>query len=250
MPSLSYQHSILLTHPSANVDVLSHGLSKLKLNVLHEPMIHTESLALCTRSYELIKNADNCIFTSKNAIKHFFQQVQPELIQTKNIFCVGKKTAESLLHYGIVPTRVSQGKTAADMVQDLSQQDHPKHEKWVCILGTAAENTLVDGLKKYYPINRINIYQTITKEEKQETTIRLLKSKKDLWVSCTSPSCFTTFLNLYGELLHENIHFVSIGPVTTEAMKKKHITPELEAQWPTYENLLQDLSHYFTKIQK
>ncbi|MBK3518928.1 uroporphyrinogen-III synthase [Carboxylicivirga marina] len=241
MDPYSRQTSVVLTHPLGNDDLLYQGLMNEGVKVVCDAMIDTEQLNLGDDCLKNLYESRRIIFTSKRGVEYFFKQVKPADVLDKSFICIGKKTAQVLEKHGMKPWWVSGGRTASDLVKELQQAHVRPGEKWVGMLGELAENTLADGLRDVCHYSRYNVYRTIIAEKQNDTTLELLKSGKPMLVVCTSPSCFTGFMNLYSELLHNEVGFASIGPATTKAMKKQEVTPAVVARLSTYEGLWQEI---------
>ena len=241
MKSGAPQTAVVLTHPLGNDDLLYNGLVSEGIDVICDPMIDTAPVPLEDECRQQVYKSRRIIFTSKRGVEYFFQQMKPADVLDKSFICIGKKTAQVLEGYGVKPWWVSGGRTASDLVKELQQTHARPSEIWLGMLGELAENTLEDGLKGVCDYRRYNVYRTIIAEQQNEQTVEILKSKRPLMVVCTSPSCFTGFMNLYGTLLHEEVGFVSIGPATTKVMKKLDVTPVITAPASTYEGLWQEM---------
>lgn len=241
MDPYSRQTTVVLTHPIGNDDLLYNGLMSEGVEVICDPMIDTEQVTLEDECKKHLYQSRRIIFTSKRGVEYFFQQVKPADVLDKSFICIGKKTAQVLEKHGMKPWWVSGGRTASDLVKELQQAHVRPCEKWVGMLGELAENTLADGLKNVCDYKRYNVYRTIIADKQNEKTVELLKSQKPMLVVCTSPSCFTGFMNLYGEYLHSEVGFASIGPATTKSMRKREIVPAVIARLSTYEGLWQEI---------
>jgi len=241
MEPFSRQTAVVLTHPIGTDDLLYNGLESEGLEVICDPMIDTEQVTLEKECKQHLIESRRIIFTSKRGVEYFFQQIKPADVLDKSFICIGKKTAKVLENYGMKAWWVSGGRTASDLVKELQQAHVRPNEKWVGMLGELAENTLADGLKDKCDYKRYNVYRTIITDQQNEKTVNLLQSEKSMLVVCTSPSCFNGFMNVYGNQLHEQVGFASIGPVTTKAMKKHGIKPVMLARLSTYEGLWQEM---------
>jgi len=241
MDPYSRQTAVVLTHPLGTDDLLYKGLLSEGVEVVCDPMIDTEQVTLEDECLNHLYQSRRVIFTSKRGVEYFFQQVKPADVLDKSFICIGKKTAQVLEQHGMKPWWVSGGRTASDLVKELRQAHIRPSEKWVGMLGELAENTLADGLKDVCDFKRYNVYRTIIANQKSRQTEELLKAQKSMLVVCTSPSCFNGFMDLYGEQVHDNVGFASIGPATTKAMKKRDVTPTVIARFSTYEGLWQEM---------
>lgn len=229
--------AVVLTHPVGEDDLLFDGLIQNGVDIIRDPMIKTEQINLNQDDLQMILKSRRIIFTSKRGVEHFLNQVKPADVLDKSFICIGKKTAQVVEKHGLKVWWVSNGQTATDLVKELHQTHISPNELWVGLLGQLATNTLEDGLKDVCNYRRYNVYNTIITRVRNEVTENALKNKKPLTVVCTSPSCFNGFMDLYGDLIHGEVGFASIGPVTTKSMKKRDIKPVVIAHHSTYEGL-------------
>ncbi len=241
MDPYSRETAIVLTHPIGEDDLLFDGLVQQGVDVICDPMINTEQIDLKRDELEVILNSRRLIFTSKRGVEYFLNQVKPADVLDKSFICIGKKTAQIVEKSGLKVWWVSNGRTATDLVEELQQAHISPNEKWVGLLGELAENTLEDGLKHVCDYRRYNVYKTITANIRNSDTETLLKTGRPLLVVCTSPSCFNGFMELYGDLIHSEVGFASIGPSTTKSMKKLEVTPVITARFSTYEGLWHEM---------
>lgn len=241
MDPYSRETAVVLTHPMGQDDLLYNGLMQEGVEVICDPMIDTAEVPLSQADLSTIYQSRRIIFTSKRGVEYFLNQVKPADILDKNFICIGKKTAQIVEKNGLKVWWVSQGRTASDLVDELQQTRVMPGEKWVGLLGELAENTLEDGLKNICNYQRYNVYKTIIADKRKADTEALLKAGRPMLVVCTSPSCFNGFMDVYGDLMHDEVGFASIGPATTKSMRKREITPAVIARLSTYEGLWQEM---------
>lgn len=241
MDPYSRETVVVLTHPVGDDDLLYHGLIQEGVDVICDPMINTEQIDLNHEDLAVIYKSRRIIFTSKRGVEYFLSQVKPADVLDKNFICIGKKTAQIVEKNGLKVWWVSHGRTASDLVEELQQAHISPNEVWVGLLGELAETTLEDGLLNVCDFRRFNVYKTINADCKSENTENVLRSKRPMLVVCTSPSCFNGFMDLYGDLIHDEVGFASIGPTTTKSMKKRDVTPAVIARLSTYEGLWHEM---------
>lgn len=241
MDPYSCETTVVLTHPIGQDDLLFNGLTQEGVDVVCDPIINTEQIDLTHDEMETIFNSRRIIFTSKRGVEYFFNQIKPADVLDKNFICIGKRTAQMVERIGIKVWWVSNGRTASDLVEEIRQLHIPPGETWVGMLGELAENTLEDGFKDVCNYKRFNIYKTTMSSVRNEQTAQKLQARNPMMVVCTSPSCFTGFMDLYGELVHSDVTFASIGPTTTKTMKRLDITPSVVARLSTYEGLWHEM---------
>lgn len=241
----SSKPAILLTHPISKDDILLKTFQEKGFEVVSDPMIETKIRVLSDEERKDVLSSRKLIFTSKRGVEYFLEQFKPADVLDKSFICVGKKTAMTLERNFLKPWWVSSGKTAGDLVDEIREYTIMSEERWTALLGDLADDTIVRGISDMCKVSRHNTYHTIIATQKNEATIELLKSKKELMILVTSASCFQGFMDLYGDLCHANIKFASIGPKTNQKMEEYEMQPDVVAPTSTYEGLLYTLTNYF-----
>jgi uroporphyrinogen-III synthase len=231
------QTTVILTHPVGADDLLYQRLQLGGVPVVCDPMISTQEILLSEADLERIQKSRRILFTSKRGVEYFVKQTKPASILDKSIICVGRKTAHALEQYDLEPWWVSNGRSASDLVSELHQLEARPNELWTAILSELADDTLQDGLHTRCNFQRINIYKTAITQSQNKRSVEVLKAPSDCIVVCTSPSCFSGFMNNYSSLLHNRVKFASIGPITTQSMRNKNIEPSIIAKFSSYEAL-------------
>ncbi len=88
--------SVFISRDSGRFDLFSKSLKENGIEVISKALID-----ICTLEVKVVPNTDWVFFSSKNAVKHFFNQ-KPEMGSPK-YGCVGKSTAEALRRFGKKP---------------------------------------------------------------------------------------------------------------------------------------------------
>jgi uroporphyrinogen-III synthase len=237
--------TVVLTHPVEQGDELVTGLQQKGIDLVIDQRIVTKGIVPNALQLTVLKQSDWVLFTSKRGVAYAFES--PEilaLLKQKNIACVGKKTAHALEIEGLKPSFVSSGKTGEEMADELIAAHLIDNKRVVAVLGELADETLLSKLSGICDFSRINIYRTHLETQIRPETLEKIQTGLPLIVCATSPSCFISFHNVYGNFLHSNVTFASIGPVTTRAMLASGVNPVVEGQTSTYGSLLDELLKY------
>ncbi|HEV8051047.1 MAG TPA: uroporphyrinogen-III synthase [Parachlamydiaceae bacterium] len=186
-------------------------------NVVHHPFIRiipkeaTEpDLKL---SFENFKTYTHLIFTSKSAVKIFFDLAKSfgtphEDIAKKTIISVGQRTAQKLMEKGVKTDIIASEETAEGIVKELTDIN--------------LENANI--LLPQSAIARLVVTDWLTKEKIMHTVLKIYHTTSNLpaplpdleqfhEIIFTSPSTVDAFIEGYGNL-PVDIKLTGIGPVT------------------------------------
>lgn len=173
---------------------------------------------------------DNLIFTSKNAVKAVVNSIDIAELERKNIFCVGKKTAEFIINTGL-PVLACESYGA-----DLAEKLISNHKSWSFTYFCG--NLRRDELPNLLSQNGINF------EEVEVYSTSLNKKKFDqefdgiLFYSPSGVESFCSDNELRGSTAF------CIGE-TTASEAKKHTGNIRIANKPSIENLIVQVIKYF-----
>ena len=208
---------------------LAPGPKELLLNAGHS-LVEQDFISIIPLEFEIKEIPENIIFTSKNAVKMVLEKV-PDL-QSKNIFCVGEKTALFLQEKGIkVKETANYGRDLAEIIADSY-----RNEQFLFFCGRKRRNELPQLLaQKGVALKEIKVYDT-----------RLLEKKLDRsfdGVLFFSPSAVRSFCEVND--LSGSMAFC-IG--NTTASEAKRFTDHLKiANKPSVENVIVQVVKHFGK---
>jgi len=246
---------IVITRTREQASKLKEALAELGAQVLEIPTIEVRPLFNEETSETLrdLKNYDWLIFTSENGIRFFFSALFEAGLDVRalggiKIAVIGPATKEALKAYGIVPDLMpeknftQEGLLAAFKKEDLSGK------KVLLVRAKVAREVLPEGLKGLGArVKILPIYETLKPQESGEKLSEAFKEGIHA-ITFTSSSTAENFFELLKEAgltLPEGVVLASIGPVTTETLKKLGFQPTLEAKEYTIPGLVKALAEYF-----
>ena len=133
---------------------LAPGQKELLLNAGHS-LVEQDFISIIPLEFEVKEIPKNIIFTSKNAVKMVLGKVSD--LKSKNIFCVGEKTAAFLKEKGIrVKETTNYGRDLAEIIANSYQ-----NEQFLFFCGRKRRNELPQFLaQKGVALKEISVYDT------------------------------------------------------------------------------------------
>jgi uroporphyrinogen-III synthase len=230
--------TVITTHPVKGRDELVDILTQYGIRVLQMPLIETVPC-----SFSLPKPLafyDWVVFTSKNALPPFFTR---ESRCSARIAVIGKSTGLALRKFGRQADFVGSGKSGGHFSRELLQVLHPD-DKVLLVLGKLAPTVLTDNLTKFCRVERINVYDTQMPSEIDESVLELIKSDAYDLITVTSPSAVQHLILLQGEA-PKKMRLVSIGEITSAAIRQYGIEPVATVSIQTYSEVARSVLNYF-----
>ena len=215
-------------------------------------MIRTETAAWNGELQEILSKPetfDLLIFTSRNGVRSFFELLQrqgqtlPAGVKTA---VIGRGTAQELaLRHGKADY-LQPGNTSRDFAGYLKSKVLKGGEKILLALGNLAPAFLQNELASVASVRRINVYRTLPEENYDKTVLQKALTGQYGLLVFSSPSGFSHFY----EICQKNratcpLRIVSIGPVTTQAIRKQTRAQVFTATVPGTEGLLKEIKKYF-----
>lgn len=245
---------IVVTRTRKQMSGLAGKLSENGANVCEFPTIeiipNKDAYPELDAAIENLANFDWVIFTSANGVEVFFDRIlylskDARSFAGVGVCAIGPATSEKLREYGI-RADVVPDKYIAEAVAEAIK-DKVSGRKVLLPRADIARKDISVLLKKYgADITEIPIYVT-TRPETKPNELEELLAGADL-VTFTSSSTADNFAAILGRGLKKNLNGVkgvSIGPVTTEAMKKNKIPIACEAKDYTIPGLVDAIIKYF-----
>jgi uroporphyrinogen III methyltransferase/synthase len=240
---------IVVTRPQGQDEEMTRLLEREGARVLHLPTIMIEPIEPnedLERALREISSFFGIVLTSVNAAGLFLEALLRSDVDIRElfglrIFCIGPRTAREVRKYGIHPEELPRSFTQEGIVALLQRFDLrgkkvllPRAE----IAGRTVEAYIrrMGGLPYVVPL-----YRTVMPKERQP-----IPSGIDV-VSFTSSSTVRNFVALYGKGAFEGARVASIGPSTTEALRRLGIEVHIEAERHDALGLVEAIKGYFAR---
>ena len=190
---------------------------------------------------------DLFIFTSQNAVPLFMNKMLAANLDARSfnksgIYCIGPRTRDALLAYGIRADGMAGEYRAEGIVEMFRETD--LSGKRVCLpRARGARGYLVDALRERGAnVLEIPVYETVLPEEASKEGFLSALAEADT-VVFTSPSGIRHAIELLGDEqdLLRSKRLAAIGPVTAAAMQRLGVPAQVTAGEYTDEGIIEAL---------
>lgn len=249
----------LITRPRAQAESFVRLLQQQGAETICIPTIEIappEDLQPLDTAVREIASFDSLVLTSVNGVEAFFARLKANQLDLRSlaglqIVAVGPRTAEALEQRGLRPDLIPARYQAEGLVEELLAQG-VRGKRFLYPRAEIARSLLVDsllaaGAEVVPPV----AYRTIRPTGKEEM-IRHLLSAGELDAICfSSSSTFDNLLAMFGDELKElqgRAEFFSIGPVTSERIRKHGFDVALEPEKSTLDDLVATMVAYYQNL--
>lgn len=227
---------IIVTRTREQAGGLSKGLAELGADVIELPTIRIEQPEDRQSFAELVTHAheyDWLVFTSPNGVERFFDAFfatfpDARSLGNPRIAAIGNGTAKKINEYRFAVDLIPERFVAEGLI-DAFKKESVENLTMLWVKAAESRDVIYDGLTKLGAIvDECIAYRTVAEtEDPTGAKARLQKEGADL-ITFTSGSTVDHFFDL-GLDWPEGCVAGSIGPVTSEALRKHGIEPAFEA---------------------
>lgn len=241
---------IIVTRTREQASLLSERLGGLGAQVIEIPTIKVESLGADKQLREEFSSEsyDWVFFTSQNGVSEFAAFLEragkdSRIFGKAKICAIGPETAKSLQAIGIKPDYLPQEFVSEAIVghfKALKSKSGIK-PKALILRAKKARDILPAGLKEAgFEVKVIDLYDTVAPKESVLLLKEAFKEKID-FVTFTSSSTAQNFIKLAGSDYRRRlsgVKIVSIGPVTSNTLRKFGLKIAAQAKVYTIEGMV------------
>ncbi|MFA0961769.1 uroporphyrinogen-III synthase [Roseivirga sp. BDSF3-8] len=184
------------------------------------------------------------IFTSRNAVDHFFRlcsESKIELPADMKYFCISEQTANYLQKYIVVRKRkiFTGHRTAQDLIEILKKH---RNEKYIFPCSNIRKNDIPDFLEKNgYNFTEAIIYKTVASD---------LSDLEDVYydiIAFYSPSGINSLFVNFPDYQQNDTRLAAFGPTTAKAVRDHDLILDIEAPQPNAPSMTGALELYIKK---
>ena len=250
---------IINTRSRAQASELSQKLLDLGASVTELPTIETVPVgANSPLAHEMsrLNNYDWILFTSPNGVRYFFDLLlkikgDVRAIGNVKIGSIGPGTTKEIEQYCLSPKVTAKDAVAEGLIQVLKGAENWKGLNMLIPRAEKARDILPQTLKKWGAnVNVITAYRTIKPEGADSEAIKQVVNNDYDLITFSSSSTFENFVELIGVKrfckIRKMLNAASIGPVTTESLRKQGIKPKIEAKEHTIQGLVNSIREYLS----
>jgi len=191
-----------------------------------------------------ILNHTAVIFTSRNAVDHFFsicEELKIEMPADMKYFCISEATANYLQKYIVIRKRkiFTGHRTAAELIEILKKH---KNEKYVFPCSDIRKNDIPDFLSENgYNYSEAIIYRTVASD---------LSDLENVYydiLAFYSPSGINSLLVNFPDFEQNKTRIAAFGPTTAKAVRENEMIVDIEAPLPNAPSMTGALELYIKK---
>lgn len=183
---------------------------------------------------------DWIVFSSVNAVLFFAAElpVPPGRLRAR-VATVGAATRESAEKEGFTVSLTPDRYVAESLVEAFRDED--LRGRRVLIPGAAVtREVLPDELRKRgATVNVVEVYRNVVPDDLAERAARVLSKPYPDWVTFASPSAFLNLRSVTERATLQGVRIATIGPVTSETVRKHGFAITAEASPHTVEGLVE-----------
>jgi uroporphyrinogen III methyltransferase/synthase len=249
---------VAITRARAQAGVLREELVALGAEVVEIPTIEIrppDSWEPLDAAIRRLEDFDYLLATSANGVRNFLARLAAcgrdvRDLKDLTIGAIGPATAAALARAGVKVDLLPREYVAEGLLEALGDRDL-RGQAFLIPRARVARDVVPRVLEERGArVEVVEAYQTVAPDISAEELARLLTPLPDV-ITFTSSSTATNFAKLVGEdRLAETLRgtaIASIGPVTSQTLRKLGLTVTLEAHESTMAGLAKALQEYFSK---
>lgn len=187
------------------------------------------------------------IFTSRNAVDHFFSicaELKIEMPADMKYFCISEQTANYLQKYIVIRKRkIFTGlRTAQDLTDILKKH---KNEKYLFPCSSIRKNELPEFLKE----NNYNYHEAVMYETVAADLSDLADVNYDI-IAFYSPSGINSLFVNFPDFKQNKTRIAAFGPTTAQAVRDAGLILDIEAPMPNAPSMTGALEVYIKASNK
>jgi uroporphyrinogen-III synthase len=240
---------IVLTKSARDGDAIEQALIDAGAEVLSIPLIEIEPFEDPDKLMEVFKGIatyDWIVYTSINGVKYYFESFfrafgDIRAFGPARIACVGEQTAEAVRDFHLEVDLVPEIATGEGLAEALVETGSTPSAYVLWVSGDKVNKKATQTLegKGEAIIDVFTVYRSKLRVLDKDPIARDFRSKGADAILFSSPSAIDSFAQQATSLaIGKNAKrpkSISIGPVTSEAMRAKHLPIDKECKQPTPE---------------
>ena len=242
-----FGQNIMVTRSRTQSSDLKAKLIELGANVFEVPTIEIQPRQgeEIDAKLQTLKDYSYIVFGSQNAVSLFFERLyalgkDARSLGEAKVVAVGSATAKSLATYGIRPDFMPELFTQ-ESIAELLEDKLTKEDKVLIAQGNLARDVLYTKINEICEVETLLLYDTVLNESSKVRLKQLLNSERVDRITFTSSSTAKNLMALLDEEDKEKvkaIKCISIGEITSKAMRDLGLTVYKEAHPFTVEGLI------------
>lgn len=244
---------VLVTRARQQASKLTEALEKLGADCIEAPTIQIvdpeDGFKALDESLTRLSEYQWLIFTSTNGVDQFFRRLYHHGLDARalaglKVATIGQATARRLENYGLKADKVPKVFMAEGIIKVLAE-DIKEGTKILIPRAVKAREILPQELAKLgAEVDVVPAYATKMADTNKDYVQDLLREGKIDLVTFTSSSTVENFLKLIDgdKSLLEGVKIASIGPITSDTLRKNGLNADVEAEEFTIPGLVEKIN--------
>jgi uroporphyrinogen III methyltransferase/synthase len=228
---------VVVTRASAQAGGLRDALSALGAEVLELPALRIEPLDIAALRAAVARIADYAwvVVTSQNAVGFLWEALYAEgkdvrALAGSRVACVGRSTSDALLSRGLLADVMPERFVAEAVLEKLAARPDVRGRRVLYVAAEGAREVLPDGLRALgCTVDVVRAYRAVSDGAGADPLRTALEAGEVDAVTFASASAVRGFVEAVGSELARRAPAVSIGPVTSDAVREEGIRLAAEA---------------------
>ncbi|HEX9484198.1 MAG TPA: uroporphyrinogen-III C-methyltransferase [Gemmatimonadaceae bacterium] len=248
---------VVVTRASAQAAGVRDALLELGAEVLEMPALRIEPLdeARARQVMTRLEQYDWVVFTSQNAVQIAWDVLRAtgrdaRAFAKPRIACIGRSTNDSLLTHGLSADVVPARFVAEGLLEALAARDDVRGRRVLYLAAEGARDVLPDGLRLLgCDVDVIPLYRSQPEETGREALRQAMTSGRVDGATFASASAVRGFIDAVGIELARSVPAISIGPITSNAIRDAGMTVAAEADEPSVASLVEATRAFLTATE-
>lgn len=239
---------VLITREQAQAQSFSRLITEAGGHPIIVPLLEINCVVQ-EKHHALWKQIDRfewLFFTSANGVECFFKNLEEASARVADcrIAVVGTKTEQALKKYGHVATFIPTTYNADTMASEFIEK-YPNKQRLLLVRGNRSRPVLPDQFIQHgYDVETIEVYETGTNRNARNTLETVLLQNKLDFITFTSPSTVTAFVELVDVQKYLHLVCVCIGTTTQQAAQEQGFKQTIIPEEFTIEGMIEEMSDY------
>lgn len=188
------------------------------------------------------------VLTSKNGVDIFFDKLEGMNLDTRalanlKVCAIGDVTAREIKKKGIIADIVPATFIGEELYKSMTKV-LTKDDSVLVPRASNARDYLVDKLSEICTVKEVHTYNTVVDTDIKEDVIDIIENQKIDYITFASSSTVNNFVEIIGQdrlELIKNLKVISIGPVTSDTIRKHNINLYKESQKATINSMVETI---------
>ncbi len=252
-----FGRKIMVTRAREQASELTQKFSECGAMVFEMPAIKIKPMGNSTAADRCIKTLSSfqwLIFTSANGVNIFMKRIfetghDSRIFAHTKIACIGEKTAEALLPFGLKADRLPK-EFISEKLAESFRRDDVRGKNILLARAKEARDVIPVELKKQGArVTILPLYETLPETLDKNKIQDIMDENMDCitFASSSTVKNFVALFKPHAKKIAKKTCVACIGPVTADTCRKLGLPVTLVAKQHTIDGLVESIEKYFAK---